>query len=315
MSLDKDQVCVLIPTLNEAPTLGGLIFEFRQLGYHNILVVDGHSTDETRTIAKSSGARVVVQSGRGKGKAVIEAFGLITQPYILMIDGDGTYSPDDADSMLEPLLDGADQIIGDRLIEENRRSFSRLNYAGNQILNRLFKVAHGCYLNDILSGYRAFTLVSAQQMHLKETGFGIETEISAEAVRNNQNIRIVPVRYGKRSGTPTKLNPFHDGIKITTTIYRLARMSNPLFYFGLIGILIILAGMGIGVYVLIEWFQQIEHIPLTILTVLLIVVGFQIFMFGVISDMMLAFHREVIRELQSARKDTNQEKDITSKAR
>jgi glycosyltransferase (TIGR04182 family) len=309
MSLDKGQVCVLIPTLNEAPTIARLIFEFRQLGYDNLLVIDGHSTDETRTIAKSSGARVLVQTGRGKGNAVIEAFGLITQPYILMIDGDGTYSPDDADRMLEPLLQGVDQVIGDRLTDENRGSFSRLNYTGNQILNRLFKVAHGRYLSDILSGYRAFTLEAARQMHLKESGFGIEAEISAEGARNNQDIRIVPVRYRKRSGSPTKLNPFHDGIKITTTIYRLARMSNPLFYFGLIGIIIMLAGFVLGIYVLIEWFKQIEHIPLTILTLLLIVVGFQIFMFGVISDMMLAFHREVIRELQSTKGETNPKKD------
>jgi glycosyltransferase (TIGR04182 family) len=308
MSLDKGQVCVLIPTLNEAPTIAGIVLEFRQRGYENILIIDGHSTDGTRTIAESAGARVIVQTGRGKGNAIIEAFGMITLPFILMIDGDGTYSPGDSDKMLGPLWNGADHVIGDRLTDENRSSFSFLNYAGNQILNRLFKLAHGRYLSDILSGYRAFTLAAAQQMRLKESGFGIETEISAEAARNNQDIRIVPITYGKRSGTPTKLNPFHDGIKITSTIYRLAKMSNPLFYFGLIGIIIMVIGLVIGVYVLVEWLKQINHIPLTILTVLLIVVGFQIFMFGVISDMMLAFHREVIREIQTNRIGADQEK-------
>lgn len=296
---DKDLVCVLIPTLNEAPTIGGVILEFRQLGYGNILVIDGHSSDGTKAIAESAGARVAVQKGRGKGSAVIEAFGMITEPYILMIDGDGTYSPGDADRMLEPLLEGADQVIGDRLTAENQASFSRLNHAGNQILNRLFKIAHGRYLTDILSGYRAFSLEAVRQMQLRESGFGIETEISAEAVRNNQEVRVVPVSYGKRYGTPTKLNPFHDGIKITSTIYRLARMSNPLFYFGLIGVVTMVIGLFIGVYVLFEWFRDIEHIPLTILTVLLIVIGFQIFMFGVITDMMLAYHRELVREIQS----------------
>jgi dolichol-phosphate mannosyltransferase len=298
---DKDLVCILIPTLNEAPTIGGVIRQFRQLGYGNILVIDGHSSDGTRGIAESAGARVAVQKGRGKGNAVIEAFGMITEPYILMIDGDGTYSPGDAERMIAPLLEGAAQVIGDRLTPENQGAFSRLNYAGNQILNRLFKVAHGRYLGDILSGYRAFSLASVRQMQLRESGFGIETEISAEAVRNNQEVRVVPVNYGKRYGTPTKLNPFHDGIKIASTIYRLARMSNPLFYFGIIGIVIMVIGLFIGVYVLFEWFRDIEHIPLTILTVLLIVIGFQIFMFGVITDMMLAYHRELVREIQSLR--------------
>lgn len=308
MSIDKDQVCILIPTLNEAPTIGSLIRDFNEMGFNNILVIDGHSIDATRKIAGAAGARVILQQGKGKGSAIIEAFSLIDKPFILMVDGDGTYLPDDAEEMLNPLSVGADQVIGDRLTEENQSSFSRLNYAGNQILNRLFKIAHGRYLNDILSGYRAFSLESIRQLQLHETGFGIETEISAEAVRNRQDISIVPIRYKKRSGTPTKLNPFHDGFKITTTIYRLAKMSNPLFYFGLIGIIIFCCGIITGSYVIYEWFQDIEHIPLTILTVLLIISGFQIFIFGILSDMTLAFHREVMREIQSLREMKDQKK-------
>jgi glycosyltransferase (TIGR04182 family) len=298
MSVQKDLVTVLIPTLNEGVTVGSLIRELQNLGYHDILVIDGGSSDNTRAVAEHEGARVVVQSGKGKGNAIIQAFDMIEKPYILMIDGDGTYLPDDADKMLEPLFSGCDHVIGDRLIEPNREAFSRLNFFGNQLLNRLFKLAHARYLNDILSGYRAFTREAAGQMQLHEGGFGIETEISSEAVRKNQKIAIVPVRYRKRPGTPTKLNPFHDGLKITSTIYRLAKMNNPLFYFGIIGIFIMIAGLVTGAYVLFEWFQHIDHLPLTILTVLLIVVGFQIFMFGVISDMLLAYHREVIREIQ-----------------
>lgn len=305
MPIDRDQVCVLIPTLNESPTIGPLVREFRELGYPHIFVIDGNSTDDTRMIARAEGARVAVQSKKGKGNALIEAFSAITQPYVLMIDGDGTYSPADAEKMLEPLGQGYDQVIGDRLTEQNRKAFSRLNFFGNQILNRLFKVAHAAYLSDILSGYRAFRLDAIRQMHLKEVGFGIETEISAEAVRSGQKISIVPIHYRKRPGTPTKLNPFHDGFKITATIYRLARMNNPLFYFGLIGLIIMAGGVITGIYVLLEWLQQIEHLPLSILTVLLIVVGFQIFMFGILSDMMLALHREVIRELHERREPRN----------
>lgn len=308
MNIEKDQVCVLIPTLNEGPTIGGLVEDFRDLGFQNILVIDGHSTDTTRQIAEKAGARVIEQSGKGKGNAIIEAFDRIEQPYILMIDGDGTYAPGESEKMLIPLSLGAAQVIGDRLISENQSSFSWLNYTGNQLLNRLFKVAHGRYLNDILSGYRAFSRESVRQLQLKETGFGIETEISAEAVRNKQDIRIVPVSYRKRSGTPTKLKPFHDGIKISTTIYRLAKMSNPLFYFGLIGLIFMIMGLLIGVYVLQQWLNQIEHLPLTILTMLLIVVGFQIFMFGILSDMMLVFHREIIHEMQTLRQSDDEKK-------
>ncbi|MDD1717079.1 MAG: TIGR04182 family glycosyltransferase, partial [Methanoregulaceae archaeon] len=123
-------------------------------------------------------------------------------------------------------------------------------------------------------------------------------EISVEAVRTNQKVSVVPVSYAVRPGTKTKLNPFHDGVKIASTIYRLARMNNPLFYFGLIGVIIMIGGFLTGLYVLSEWIRGIDHLPLAILTMLLIVIGFQIFMFGVISDMLLAYHREVIREIQ-----------------
>ncbi|MFA4859138.1 S-layer glycoprotein N-glycosyltransferase AglJ [Methanoregula sp.] len=298
MKFNKDEVCILIPTLNEGPTIGGVVREFKSLGYNHILVIDGKSTDATVKNAREAGANVRSQSGKGKGNAIIEAFEVIEEPYILMLDGDGTYSAKDAEKMLTPLFLGFDQVIGDRLINAEEGSFSRLNLFGNHMLNLLFKVAHSRDLHDILSGYRAFTKLAIHQMHLKEKGFEIETEISVESVRNGQRVMVVPIRYLRRPGTATKLSPFHDGIKIVSTIYRLARVNNPMFYFGMMGLFTTLLGMLVGVYVLLEWLRHIEHIPLTILTVLLIVVGIEIFMFGMISDMLLVFHREIIREIQ-----------------
>jgi glycosyltransferase (TIGR04182 family) len=299
MKFNKDEVCILIPTLNEGATIGNVAREFKAQGYNNILVMDGKSTDNTVKNAREAGATVRTQSGTGKGNAIIEAFEVIDQPYILMLDGDGTYSAKDAEKMLTPLFLGFDQVIGDRLINAEEGSFSRLNLFGNHMLNLLFKVAHSRDLHDILSGYRAFTKLAVHQMHLKEHGFEIETEISVEAVRNGQRIMVVPIKYLRRpSGTRTKLSPFHDGVKIVSTIYRLARVNNPMFYFGMMGLFTSLLGILTGIYVILEWFRNIEHIPLTILTVLLIVVGIEIFMFGMISDMLLVFHREIVREIQ-----------------
>jgi len=298
MKFNKDEVCILIPTLNESPTIGTIIREFKALGYNNILVIDGKSTDNTVKTSREAGATVRTQSGKGKGNAIIEAFEVIEQPYILMLDGDGTYTAKDAEKMLTPLFLGFDQVIGDRLINAEEGAFSRLNLLGNHMLNMLFKIAHSRDLHDILSGYRAFTRLAIQQMNLREKGFEIETEISVEAVRNGQRIMVVPVKYSRRPGTATKLSPLHDGVKIVTTIYRLARVNNPMFYFGMMGLFTSLLGVLTGIYVLLEWMRHIDHIPLTILTVLLIVVGIEIFMFGMISDMLLVFHREIIREIQ-----------------
>ena len=298
MNIERDEVCIFIPTLNEAPTIAELIGEFKERGFRHILVMDGHSTDGTPDIARAAGAVVRTQTGRGKGNAIIEAVAIIDKPYVLMLDGDGTYAPDDVERMLDPLGLGFDHVIGDRLAGPEGEAFTRLNLLGNQILNLMFKLAHGRDLHDILSGYRAFTLSSIRQMTLKESGFEIETEMAVEAVRHGQRITVVPVRYLARPGTATKLNPLQDGAKIFSTIYRLAKMNNPIFYFGIIGLFISLAGGVIGVYVVLEWLRNIEHLPLTILTVLLITIGFQIFMFGVISDMLLGFHRETTRQIE-----------------
>ena len=298
MNIERDEVCIFIPTLNEAPTIAELIGEFKERGFRHILVMDGHSTDGTPDIARAAGAVVRTQTGRGKGNAIIEAVAIIDKPYVLMLDGDGTYAPDDAERMLDPLGLGFDHVIGDRLAGPEGEAFTRLNLLGNQILNLMFKLAHGRDLHDILSGYRAFTLPSIRQMTLKESGFEIETEMAVEAVRHGQRITVVPVRYLARPGTATKLNPLQDGARIFSTIYQLAKMNNPIFYFGIIGLFISLAGGVIGVYVVLEWLRNIEHLPLTILTVLLITIGFQIFMFGVISDMLLGFHRETTRQIE-----------------
>lgn len=302
MTIDRDAVTVLVPTLDEAPTIQGLVRDFSALGYTRVLVVDGGSTDGTAALAAEAGAEVLVQGGRGKGNAVIEAFRAVETPYVLMIDGDGTYAAADADRVLAPLAGGFDQVIGDRLGAAQRGAISPLNRAGNYLLNRLFRLAHGRYLADILSGYRAFTKASIDQMTLAEQGFGIETELAVEAVRNGQRIGVVPVSYDRRAGTATKLNPLRDGYRIAVTIYRLARMNNPLFYFGLIGVTLALAGVLVGAFVLYEWLAGIERLPLTILTVLLIVAGIQIFVFGLIGDLVLSFHRETMAEIEALKR-------------
>jgi glycosyltransferase (TIGR04182 family) len=301
MEINRDEVCIFIPTLNEAPTIGSLIKSFNERGFNHIFIMDGNSTDNTVEIARTEGATVERQEGKGKGAAIIQAIDIIEKPYILMLDGDGTYAPEDADKMLEPLFSGANHVIGNRLHNPDKEALTRFNHFGNEIINYLFKIAHGTYLYDILSGYRAFSLDAIRQMTLKESGFEIETEMAAEAVRNNQMIRGVPIQYLPRPGTETKLHPLKDGFRIMVTLYRLAKMSNPLFYFGIIGLTLTLLGGFLGIYVVAEWLRGIEHLPLTVLTVLLVVIGFELFMFGVISDMLLTFHREVIRELQRLR--------------
>lgn len=311
--MNKEDVCILIPTLNEGKTIGGLVREFKSLGYSSILVMDGHSTDDTVKIAENEGAKVILQSGTGKGQAVSQAFQLITSKYVVMMDGDGTYLPEEINKILEPVTLGiADHVIGNRFANYQKGAFTRLNLFGNKILNKVFGFAYGVWLEDILSGYRAFNYDAIKQIELNRTGFEVETEITVECVKKDLRIVEVPITYLARvSGAITKLKPIRDGFRIASTIYLLARMHNPLFYFNMIGGLFTVSGVAIGIYVVNEWLNNITHVPLTILATLLIVIGVQMFIFAILSDLFVSLHREnmhVIRKILKEKQNIKKEK-------
>ncbi len=300
----KNDVCVLIPTLNEAETIADIVTKFLADGYQ-VLVIDGHSTDGTRKLAADAGADIIVQTGKGKGQAIQQAFAAIESEYLVMIDGDGTYLPDEIDVVLSPVLNGeADHVIGNRFANFSRGAFTRLNLIGNKFLNKMFGIIYGGWLNDILSGYRAFDKNAYKGIELNKTGFEIETEITVECVKKDLRIVEVPITYlPRREGAPTKLNPLKDGARIGMTIYKLAKLYNPMLYFGVFGAIIMLFGVGIGTYVVNEWLHGITHVLLTILSTLVILIGIQLVIFGLIANLIAALHRETLREIRHKMRD------------
>jgi len=295
-TIDLQEICIFIPTLNECSTIAGLIDDFHSLGFSNILVVDGHSKDGTAGIAKEKGATVIMQTGKGKGQAIIQAFGIIEQEYIIMIDGDGTYLANDVHLLIEAMESGAGHVIGDRLANPAKGALTPLNFIGNKILNKLFGFAYGEWLTDILSGYRGFTRDTISQLVLTQEGFEIETEITVECVKNEIDIKIVPITYLPRAkGAITKLNPLADGFGIGRMIIKMARNNNPLFYFSLMGGMTVLIGIIIGIYVVDEWLKGITHNLLAMLTTLIIISGLQMFVFAIMGDLIVSLHRETMR--------------------
>jgi dolichol-phosphate mannosyltransferase len=297
---DSDAVTVLIPTLDEAETIGDVVTDFHSAGFSDVLVVDGGSTDDTREAARDAGARVVTQTGSGKGQAVREAVREhVDSEYVLMVDGDGTYRAADAEAMLDPLRTGdAEHVIGDRFADMRPGAMTALNRVGNRIINAAFGFIHGESFGDILSGYRAFTRESFERMHLTADGFGIETEMAVECAKRGIRTTVVQITYLPRpSGSNTNLHPIRDGGIIVLELYRRAKTNNPLFYFGSIGTVSTAAGVLIAAYVGIEWVtRQISHEVLAVVAAFAILVGVQLLMFGVLADLILSLHRERLRE-------------------
>lgn len=295
-------VTVLVPTYDEAGTIGDVVRGLHEEGFQDVLVLDGHSTDGTRERAREAGAEVRLQSGRGggsqKGEAVREGIDHIESEYILMLDGDGTYQPSDAPALLEPLLSGeAEHVIGNRFADMAPGAMSRLNHFGNGVVDRLFATIHGTTRLDILSGFRAFTRASADRMTLTAEGFGIETEMSAECARHGIAMAQVPIRYEPRpDGSSTSLRPFRDGGRILLTMYLRTKTSNPMVYFGAVSAFFGVIGVIAALYVLVEWFtQSTSHEVIALLSAASIIVAVQLLMFGLLADLLVSLHREQMR--------------------
>jgi len=299
---DLECVTVLLPTYDEAATIGDCVDGFRAQGFDDVLVMDGGSGDDTREIAREHGARVEIQSASGKGQAIREAVREhIDREYVLMADGDGTYKPEDADRMLAPLEEGYEHVIGDRFADMEDGAMTRLNKVGNKLTNRLFSLIHGESFDDILSGYRAFSRDSFDRLRLSADGFGIETEMAVECAKQGIPTAVVPITYLERpAGSNTNLHPIRDGGIIFLELFRRAKTSNPLFYFGSVGVVSGLAGTVIAAFVAIEWFVYgVPHQIWALAGAAGILLGVQLLMFGVLSDLILTLHREQLDRIDS----------------
>ncbi|MDZ5811055.1 S-layer glycoprotein N-glycosyltransferase AglJ [Halorubrum sp. AD140] len=301
---DYDDVCVLLPAMDEVETVARVVDAFREVGLDDVLVIDGGSTDGTRAAARDADARVVEQSGRGKGQAVREAVrDHIDAPYVVMADADATYDAADVDAMLEPLFAGeAEHVIGNRFADMRPGAMTRLNRVGNRVINLAFRAIHGEGYRDILSGYRAFTRESFYRLHLTADGFGVETEMAVECVKNQVPVAVVPVTYRERpGGSATNLHPLRDGGVIFLELYRKAKTNNPLFYFGSLGAVSTSAGAFMTAYVLYRWFAfRVSHEVIAIGAVGATILGIQLLIFGVLADMILSLHREQVARLERA---------------
>ncbi|ASJ15370.1 S-layer glycoprotein N-glycosyltransferase AglJ [Thermococcus radiotolerans] len=297
--LDSQNITILIPTKNEEGAIGEVIDGFKELGYTNIFVIDGHSTDRTREIAEKKGATVVLQSGKGKGQAVAEAFKMIDTDVVVMIDGDGTYDPKDVERLIQPIERGiAEHVIGNRLENFEKGAFTKLNLVGNKVFNFLFRFMYGVEVHDLLTGYRALTREVYKSAELEKHGFEVETELTVETIAKGFRIAEVPISYRKRKGK-ANLHPIKDGWRIGKTIIELMVRYNPGKYLYLLGFLFLMIGLVTGFYVVEEWQRGVTHYLLAPLTSIFVITGINLVIFGFVLGYIFKSMAGLKRELRS----------------
>jgi glycosyltransferase involved in cell wall biosynthesis len=198
---------LVIPTLNEEEAIRPLMEEASSL-FPRIVVVDGHSTDRTREIARSLGATVILQEfGPGKGcgiRTAMKFFLSQVAEIMCIIDGDGSNIPKDLISLIEAVSAGdADIAMGSRTRgKRDPRSMNWITIASNRIVSYLLSARYGGNFTDIQTGCWAFSREAIEQLlpGLHSTRFEIELEIFAKAKSCGLVLKEFPVGFRKRLG-------------------------------------------------------------------------------------------------------------------
>lgn len=206
MSPQAESICVVIPALNEAESIGHVV---RSMPWHRIvecIVVDNGSTDETAAVATEAGARVV-RSARGYGAAMAAGVAATTSDIIVQMDGDGADRIAFFDAIVGPIVRGeADFVLGSRMQghrEPGAMGLSQLVAA--HLIGVLVRVLYGFRYTD-MGPFRAIRRDALERMQMTEMTYGWNLEMQIRAVQMRLRVLEVPVDYGCRIGGESKVS-------------------------------------------------------------------------------------------------------------
>jgi len=213
-------VCIVLPTLNEEEAIGRVIDEIpardlAEKGFDvKILVVDGNSRDRTREIAEAKGAEVIIESRKGKGRAMRTAFDTVDADFVFMLDADYTYPATYIPEMLAILQRDCSVVIGSRLRGQiEKGGMSRLNVVGNRLLTLMASILYRTRMSDLCTGYWGFRGEVIPNLSLTADGFDFEADLFSQVAKKGYRLGEIPINYRRRQ-SPAKLNSIKDGLKI-----------------------------------------------------------------------------------------------------
>lgn len=214
-------VSIVIPTRNEEHNLPHVLpyIPFSA----EIIIVDGHSTDNTVDVARKlrPDARIVMQHGSGKGDALKQGFRQAGGEFVITFDADGSFMPAEVYKFLNPLRDGYDLVKGSRFMDGGgTNDMPRLRRFGNWGLTRVANCVYGSHYTDLVYGFHAFRRRALEKLNLYSDGFSLDAELYLKAAKAGLKVKEIPSFEESRIYGTGKLNSLRDGSRILNTIIR-----------------------------------------------------------------------------------------------
>jgi glycosyltransferase involved in cell wall biosynthesis len=221
--IDHDlRVSALIPVRNEALNLYHILPHIPPI-VSEVILIDGHSTDNTIKVAQQllPTIHIITQPGRGKGDAIRAGLAACTGDIIVLLDGDGSTDPKEIPRFVEMLMQGNDFAKGSRFIKGGGSSdITLLRRLGNYGLCQLVNLLFGEQFSDLCYGFNAFWLYCVDYNVVDCTGFEVETQLSLRMCKAGLNIVEVPSMEHPRIYGQSNLRTFQDGWRVLMTILK-----------------------------------------------------------------------------------------------
>lgn len=202
MHYDKRKVTIVVPSKNEGEGLAGVLRQMKRYA-HTVIVVDGHSTDDTKNIARKSGASYCVDHGQGRGEAVRVGLARAKSEIVVVADGDGSTESSDIPALVLPILNRqADMVIASRRTGGSldiRLNFDGLvRLVGSDVLTYLINQKLHTHFTDAIYSFRAIRTTILPHLHLQSNGHAIEQEMVVSCMRKGYRVREIPSREKAR---------------------------------------------------------------------------------------------------------------------
>lgn len=275
---DARDVSVVIPAFDEENGIGAVVERLKGRGFHEILVVDDGSADQTAARAEAAGARVVRHPyNKGNGAAVKTGIREAKADVVLLMDADGQHDPEEAASLCAP-IGPYDMVIGARSASDQTATRA----LGNAVFKALASWLTGRPIPDLTSGYRAARRDRLLDiLHLLPNGFSYPTTSCLAFLKAGLSVSFVAIHARKRIGS-SKIKVLRDGTRFLLIILKIVTLYSPLRVFFPVSATAFVLGAAYGAW------NVALHGKIPMGSALLIQLAVVVFLFGLISEQIAA---------------------------